>query len=75
MNHRKLSDVKDKDEKHWMIESAARTLQEMGRISKDPELLTAAKKEVDKQISESEAAKKLVSRINEKSPTLQKQKT
>ena len=45
MNHRKLSEIKDKDEKRYMIEDAARTMQEMGRISKDPELIDAAKKE------------------------------
>ena len=71
MNHRKLSEVKNKDEKRWMIESAATTLQEMGRITKDSELLAAAQKEVDKQISEAEAAKKMVARMNEQSPALQ----
>lgn len=72
MNHRKLSDVKDKDKKRYMIEDAARTMQEMGRISKDPELIDAAKKEVDKQISEAEASKKFINRMSEQSPMLQK---
>lgn len=67
MAEKKLSAVKDKDEKRYMIEDAARTVREMGRIGKDPDLLKAAQKELDNQQAEAEAAKKYINAVSAKS--------
>ena len=57
-----------------MIESAARTVSEMGSISKDPDLLAAANKHLDEQISADEAGKRMISAMNSKSPLLSEKK-
>jgi len=71
MAEKKLSEVKDKDEKRWMIEDAARTIREFGRISKQPDLLKAAQKELDNLKKESDAAtKKVINAISAKSANM-----
>lgn len=71
MAEKKLSVIKDKDEKRFMIEGAARTIREFGRISKDPELLAAAEKELENEKKEGEAAKKIINAVNAQSPSMQ----
>ncbi len=67
---RKLSEIKDKQDKQWEIESAARTLQEMGRIKADRDLMTAAEKELDKMVSEADAAKAMLTSMNARTPAM-----
>ncbi len=55
-----LSEMTDSDDKRWAIESAARTLQELVHITKDPDLMREAKKEVDRLAEEAQLAKKMV---------------
>lgn len=68
---RKLADIKDKQDKEWLIESAARTLQELGRIKRDPDLMAAAEKDLDKMAAEADAAKAMLTSMNAKTPAMQ----
>lgn len=63
---KKLSQIKDKDEKRFLVEDAARTLErsieiqrELAEMKKnDPELFAAAQAVIDQRISDLKAAKK-----------------
>lgn len=62
---KKLSQVKDKDERRHMVDSAAFTLErladaerDVADIKADPELLTAAKAKIDQKIADLKTAKK-----------------
>ena len=61
---KKLSEIKDKDEKRWKIEDAVRTLKrkseierEIADIKADKPLFEAAQAMVDQEIADLEAAK------------------
>ena len=61
---KKLSQVKDKDEKRFMIDDAAFTLERLATVERDvenikadPELFTAAKAKIDQKIADLAAAK------------------
>ena len=61
---KKLSQVKDKEEKRFMIEDAAFTLERMAKIEReiadikaDPELFAAAKAKIDQKIADLATAK------------------
>ena len=61
---KKLSEIKDKDEKRFLIEDAARTIESAARIDreiqemkKDSELFTAAQALVDQKIADLKKAK------------------
>ena len=71
MSHRKLADIKDKDARRWAIEQAASTIQDMGRLKGDPDLLAAAEGELEKIEQDARAGQSLVNRMNAGSPQLQ----
>ena len=62
---KKMAEVKDRDEKRWMIEDAARTLQRSVEIEReiaemkerDPKLFAAAQALVDQQIADLKKAR------------------
>jgi hypothetical protein len=64
---KKLSQVKDRDEKRWMIEDASRTLTRSIEIereiedmkTRDPELFAAAQAFLDQELSDIKKAKKI----------------
>ena len=65
MKPKKLSEVKDKDEKRWKIEDAARTLKRQGEIEReiadikaDPELFEAAKQVLSEELVDTKKALK-----------------
>ena len=63
---RKLSQVKDKDEKRFMVENAARTMERSAEVKREiadmkqngPELFTAAQAKIDQKVTDLKAAKK-----------------
>lgn len=63
---KKLSEVKDKDERRFMVEEAFFTLERLARSKRevkdmkkdDPELFSAAQAKLDQKISDLKAAKK-----------------
>ena len=65
MTPKKLSQVKDKDEKRFMIEDAFHSLKNLARVQRevddmktnDPELFAAAKAKIDQAITDLAAAK------------------
>ena len=71
MSEQPLSEITDEQEKRWAIDSAARTLREMGRISKDEELMKAAQAELDKEQQEAQAGKTLANALSGQSPAMQ----
>jgi len=66
-----LKDITDKDQRAWRIEEAARTVQEMASISKDPELLTAANKKLKEDQAEIAAGQRMINKMNAQSPAMQ----
>ena len=61
---KKLSQIKDEDEKRFMIDDAFRTLENLARVERevedikaDPELFEAAKAKIDQKIADLSAAK------------------
>lgn len=65
MKPKKLSEIKDKDEKRFMVEDAARTLKRLGEIEReivdikaDPELFAAAKGLLSEEIEDTKKALK-----------------
>ena len=65
MKPKKLSEIKDKDEKRWAIESAARTLKRISEIKReiadieaDPELFAAAKQLLSEELEDTKKALK-----------------
>lgn len=65
MKPKKLSEIKDKDEKRWAVESAARTLERRGEIEReiadikaDPELFAAAKALLSEELEDTKKALK-----------------
>ena len=62
---KKLSEIKDKDDRRFRIEDAARTLERLADVERDvediktdPELFEAAKAKIDQKIADLSAAKK-----------------
>ena len=62
---KKLSEIKDKDERQFMVNDAAFTLERLAEaerdvenIKTDPELFEAAKAKIDQKIADLSAAKK-----------------
>ena len=60
---KKLSDIKDKDEKRFRVEDAARTMKRAGEIKReiedikaDPELFEAAKAILNQEMSDTKKA-------------------
>lgn len=51
---RKLSAIKDKQERQWAIEDAARTLKKFASIKRDKELLKAARAYLKQEIADSQ---------------------
>lgn len=56
---KKLSAIKDKEERRWAIEDAARTLKRLAEVKReikdikaDPELFAAAREELKKEIAD-----------------------
>ncbi len=63
MKPKKLSEIKDKDEKRWAIQDAARTLKraneikrEIADIEADPELFAAAKQLLSEELEDTKKA-------------------
>jgi len=57
---RKLSAIKDKDERRYAIEDAARTLKRFAGIKRDPELLKAARAYLKQEIADSQKVLKTI---------------
>ena len=51
---KKLSAIKDKDERRWAIEGAARALKKFASIKRDKELMKAARAYLKQEIADSQ---------------------